>query len=44
MEDFDATCYFDQGGKLIKKFGITQVPARVSQDGNRLKVEELLLK
>lgn len=33
--------YFDQGGKLVKKFGIRQVPARVMQQGNQLQVDEL---
>lgn len=33
--------YFDQGGRLVEKFGIEQVPARVSQAGLLLKVEEL---
>lgn len=36
--------YFDQGGALIKKFKIQQVPAVISQDGKRLLVEELLVK
>ncbi len=33
--------YFDQQGALVKKLGIEQVPARVSQAGQKLKVEEL---
>jgi conjugal transfer pilus assembly protein TraW len=33
--------YFDQSGALVKKFGITQVPARVSQEGKTLWVEEI---
>ncbi len=33
--------YFDQLGLLTKKLGITQVPAKVSQEGSRLKIEEL---
>lgn len=33
--------YFDQGGSLTDKFGITQTPATVTQDGNRLKIEEI---
>lgn len=33
--------YFDQGGKLVRKFGIHQVPARVMQQGNQLQVDEL---
>jgi len=33
--------YFDQGGKLTGRFGITQVPARVSHDGDLLLIEEV---
>jgi len=33
--------YFDQSGILVKKFGIRQVPARVSQHGKTLLIEEL---
>ena len=43
MEQHKITCYFDQGGKLINKFGIKQIPARVIQDGKQLKIEEVLL-
>ncbi len=35
--------YFDQGGKLVHKFGIRQVPARVMQQGNQLQVDELVV-
>ena len=35
--------YFDQSGSLVKKFGIGQVPSRVSQQGKLLLVEELIL-
>ena len=35
--------YFDQNGKLIKQFGISQIPAQVKQDGKRLKITEVLL-
>ncbi len=34
--------YFDQAGKLTAKLGIRQVPALVSQDGKRLRIDELL--
>ena len=40
---YDKTFYFDQGGTLVKKFGIHQVPARISQDAKTLKIEEILL-
>ncbi|MDA0344662.1 MAG: type-F conjugative transfer system protein TraW [Proteobacteria bacterium] len=33
--------YFDQGGKIVEKFQIRQVPARISQAGLNLLVEEL---
>lgn len=33
--------YFDQGGTLVKKLGITKVPSLVSQDGKRLRIDEL---
>lgn len=38
-----AQVFFDQDGQLVQRFGIRQVPARVSQDGLRLKVEEMAL-
>jgi conjugal transfer pilus assembly protein TraW len=33
--------YFDQFGYLVHKFGITQVPALVMQDGKKLRIDEL---
>ncbi|NCP62697.1 MAG: type-F conjugative transfer system protein TraW [Alphaproteobacteria bacterium] len=33
--------YFDQGGKIIEKFQIHHVPARISQDGLNLLIQEL---
>ncbi len=41
MEAHTRRFYFDQGGTIVKKFGITQVPARITQDGKLLLVEEL---
>lgn len=35
--------YFDQAGLLTEKFGIEQVPAKVSQRGNQLLIEEIKL-
>jgi conjugal transfer pilus assembly protein TraW len=32
--------YFDQGGRMVRHFGIQAVPARVSQDGQLLLVQE----
>lgn len=42
-EHYATPFYFDQGGILIQKFGIRQVPAHLFQEGQRLKVEEVLL-
>ena len=42
MKEHGTPVYFDQGGTLVKKFGITQVPARITQEGKNLKVEEVL--
>lgn len=36
--------YFDQGGILVRRFGIKQVPALVSQDGYRIRIEEMGVK
>jgi conjugal transfer pilus assembly protein TraW len=33
--------YYDQGGALVRRLGIRQVPALVSQEGKRLRVEEI---
>ncbi len=33
--------YYDQSGTLTRRFGIRQVPALVSQDGLRLRIDEL---
>jgi len=33
--------YFDQFGILVEKFGITHLPAKVSKEGSRLKIEEI---
>ncbi len=35
--------YFDQAGVMVKKFGIKAVPAMVSQNGDKLIVEEVVL-
>lgn len=40
-ERHDRPFYFDQLGFLTQTLGIKQVPARVFQEGNRLKIEEL---
>ena len=33
--------YFDQGGRIVAKFGIKALPARISQQGKLLQVEEV---
>jgi len=37
----DRTVYFDQHGALTGKLGIQQIPARVTQSGDQLQIEEL---
>lgn len=36
--------YFDQGAVLIRKFNLAAVPALVSQEGKRLRIDELEVK
>lgn len=36
-------CYFDQGGILVKKFGINHVPAIIAQQGKLLKISEVAI-
>lgn len=40
---FKKPVFFDQGGRLITRFGITQIPAMVQQEGNRLRISEVHL-
>ena len=42
-ESLKRPVYFDQAGTLTRKFGIEQVPCRVTQKGNKLLVEELVI-
>lgn len=42
-KELNIPVYFDQSGALTKKFGIGQVPGRVSQQDKALLVEELIL-
>src|SRR5574337_585318 len=44
MQRWKAQVYFDQGGTLVAKLGIKQVPALVSQDGKRLRIDEIAVK
>ncbi len=41
MRDWKQRVFYDQGGTLIRKFGIRQVPAIVAQDGKRFRVDEI---
>ena len=41
MKAWRVAVYFDQQGTLTRRFGIRQVPALVSQEGQRLRVDEL---
>lgn len=41
MEAYQRRFYFDQGGVISKKFKISQVPARVTQEKKRLLIEEV---
>jgi len=43
MQIWQLPVYFDQQGVLTRKFGIQQIPARVYQEGQVLKIEEILL-
>ena len=43
MRAWKRQIYFDQGGALTKRMGITRVPALVSQDGRRLRIDELVV-
>ncbi|MCP5233261.1 MAG: type-F conjugative transfer system protein TraW [Zoogloeaceae bacterium] len=41
MQSWRLPVYYDQQGLLIRRLGITQVPALVSQEGLRLRIDEL---
>jgi conjugal transfer pilus assembly protein TraW len=41
MRNRKVRLYFDQGGSLVRRFGIKQVPAIVSQEGYRMRVDEI---
>ena len=43
MEAWGSPVCFDQGGTLTTKLGIRHVPARVTQVGMKLKIEELVV-
>lgn len=41
MQDMGIQVYFDQFGKITNKLGIVQVPAKVTQAGDYLQIEEV---
>ncbi len=43
MREHELPFYFDQKGRLVQTFGITQVPAKVFQRKDKLFIEELKL-
>lgn len=43
MREWKREVFFDQGGALSKRFSIAQSPALVSQEGKRLRVDEVHL-
>lgn len=43
MREWKREVFFDQGGVLSRKFLLQQVPAVVTQDGKRLRVDEVRL-
>lgn len=42
METWGIRLYFDQGGKLVERFGIETLPSVISQDGKRLRIDEVV--
>lgn len=43
MRTHKVRIYFDQNGTLTRRFGITHVPALVTQDGYRVRIEEMMV-
>ena len=44
MRAWNKPVYYDQDGVLVRKLGITAVPAIVSQEGARLRIDEVVAK
>jgi conjugal transfer pilus assembly protein TraW len=44
MKSWRIPVYYDQQGVLIRRLGIRQVPALVSQEGQRLRIDEVVLR
>jgi conjugal transfer pilus assembly protein TraW len=43
MREWKREVFYDQGGALTRRFSITQSPAVVSQEGKKLRVDEIRL-
>ena len=41
MKRWNRPVFYDQDGTLVRRFGITAVPAIVSQEGQRLRIDEV---
>ena len=44
MKAWNTPVYYDQDGTLVRKLGITGVPAIVSQEGSRLRIDEVTVR
>lgn len=42
-QEFKKPVYFDQGGQLVQRFGITYIPAYITQAGKQLRITEVKL-
>lgn len=42
-ETWQVRLYFDQHGAYVEKFGINAVPALITQEGNKLRIDEIVL-
>jgi len=43
MKNWQIPVFYDQQGLLVRKLGIAAVPAIVSQEGSRLRIDELVV-
>jgi len=41
-EAWEVRLYFDQHGKYVEKFGIRSVPSLISQEGKKLRIDEIV--
>jgi len=42
MDAWQIRLYFDQGGKYVRKFGIEALPSLISQEGRKLRIDEIV--